>query len=328
MWCLECFVAFLESCFVGCAPTACNCNCTLGRVCNSVLGNGIVVCEICIFVDAEHRQQSTVQRLLVHAADRSNRRLTPHRVSSLSTCEVGIVRLEHRDWYAEACADLLDDVITTRQILARKVQRHQLDVAADRHHASALACPLVQRPHRLLEPPHRCLACATLYNGCVVGTAHVLEERQILNVRCLRLLDCSVCSLHLAESVVKVARVWSLEVDDLVEFESLHCVSINAVQVRLDQFSLARQDRDILRRDGEQFRWHAQSLVHHDMQIRIAAQLHVEHAHHALREAVLVLIRLAQQLKDRMRINDLFEIACSCCGLHDARRWLALAVSE
>ena len=185
----------------------------------------------------------------------------------------------------------------------------------------------MQRPHRLLEPPHRCLACATLHDRCVVGTAHVLKERQILNVRCLRLLDRSVCRLHLAESVVQVSWVGSLEVDDLVEFKPLHRVSINAVQVRLDQFSLAGQDRDILRRHGEQFRWHAESLVHDHMQIRIAAQFHVQHSHDRLRKSVFVLIRLAQQLKDRMRINDLFEIACSCCGLHDARRWLALTVA-
>ena len=115
--------------------------------------------------------------------------------------------------------------------------------------------------------------------------------------------------------------------DDLVEFESLHRVAINAVQIRLDQFSLSGQDRDMLRRDCVDLRWHAESLVGDHMQIRIAAQLHVEHAHHRLREAVLVLIRLAQQLEDRMRINDLFEVSCSCCGLHHARRWLALTVA-
>ena len=175
--------------------------------------------------------------------------------------EVRIVCLQHADRHSKHRRDFFDDIISTRDILAWKRQRHKLNVTADRDHASALACALMQRPHRLLEPPHRLFACSTFYYGCIVWSAHVLQETQVLCMGCLRLLDRCVRRLDLAEPVVQVSWVGSLEVNDLVQLEPLHRLRVRAIEIRLDKFSLAWHDRHMLRRHRIQLAWNAEPLV-------------------------------------------------------------------
>ena len=83
-------------------------------------------------LEPEHREQRLVQLLLVHAAEREDRALSPLSEAGLSRCKVRVVRLQHRDRHAEDRRDLLDDLLATGEILRREVQRSELNVAGHR----------------------------------------------------------------------------------------------------------------------------------------------------------------------------------------------------
>ena len=126
-------------------------------------------------------------------------------------------------------------------------------------------------------------------------------QRDIARHRAPRRLD-------LAEAVVDVARVRVLEVDHLVGREVLTLRVVAPVLVTLDQFLAAQR---VARNDAHPLAWHRpqfdgdiQRRVEHGMQVRIARQLHVQHAQDGRVEAVLVGIDLREKGEERMRVRD------------------------
>ena len=127
------------------------------------------------------------------------------------------------------------------------------------------------------------------------------------------------CGLYLALAPIHVVGIRPLEVDHFINLESLAVLSIHAVHVAVDKRFLSGDDLDMLARERPKFDGNAKPLVDHGMNESVSGQLAEERPKHRCIKSVLVRVHIRQQLKERMRVHDLFIVVADARALaHDA----------
>ena len=147
-------------------------------------------------------------------------------------------------------------------------------------------------------------------------------------------MDCLVrhrrapCRLGLAQTVVEVRGIRTLEMDHLVIWEEPTLLAASAVEETVDQLLLAGDDLHPLARHHPEFGRTPERLVDHGMEVRVAREFRVQDAKHGSIEPVRVRIELRQHLEHWVHLGDDF-VVVSVLGRfrHDARRWLRRRIS-
>ena len=269
---------------------------------------GVVVGEDVSVLETEEREEALVQFLLVHAAEREDRPLSPLSEAGLGGGEVRVVGLEHRHRHAEDCGDLLDDLLASGEILRREVQRRELDVAGHRDEVPVLPAPTQPLLDLLLESVELVAGRVSLDDDRVVWASRVRERREVHLVDCVILEDGTVRGLDLPDPVEEVPRVGSLEVDHLVGVEHLLPVRVHAVEVAPHELIFVRDDLDELRSQRPKFAGDAGRLVDHGMEVAVPGELAVEDAEDGEVESVEVRVRLREYVEDGVLAGHLLEV--------------------
>ena len=281
--------------------------------------DGVVVGEERVFLDAEQRKERLVQHLLVHAEHRKDRRLLPRSEADRRAREVRVVRAKHRHGNAEHRGDLLDHLVAPLQVLRRELKRLQVDVASDGEELARLLRAAELVLHLRAEPVELLLARVALRDDEVVGPRLVLEEEVVHLVQ--RDIGCHSAprGLDLAESVVHVAGVRQLELDDLlgreVDLLRLGRAVAVAADERLAAARVARHDLDPLARQRPQLHGNIGRVTDHGVQVCVAREFGVQHAQDGRVEAVLVRVDLRQEFQDRMVLGDDLVVVAELRGL-------------
>ena len=289
----------------------------------------IVVGQDGLVLQAEHREQLLVQRLLVEPQERKDRRFPPLGEPGLGRREVRIVGLEHRDRHAEDGADLLDDVVSTAEVLGRERHRLQLDLSGQRDELPGLARTAQPLVHGTLELGDGLLGrVLVLDRREVVGPSVIRREGEVHLVERVVEVDRAPGGFDLAETVEEVVRVRSLEVQDLIGRERDLVLRLASVQVSGDELLGIWDDFDPLRRHRPQLSRNAER-VRDDVKVGVAGELLPERTRGGQVEPVHVRVDLAEQVEDRMRLGDLLELGSEVMQLrHDRTRWRASAIAE
>ena len=324
---LDRFASFFEPRFVRRSPASSDCRLPLLQLERQIGGNRVVVREAVLFAESEHAEETLIQFLFVHANERQDRTLSPLSEAARRTCEVRIVRLEHRDRHAEDGGDLLDDLFASGDVLRREVQRRELDVARDRDEVPVFPRASKTLLDLLLEAVELVPGRRSLHHDGVVRTRRVLERREVHLMQCLVRRNHAERRFDLAHSIEQVPRIRSPEVDHLIRLEDLFPLRVHAVDVPTDERILVRDHLDVLRCKRPEFDRNAGRLVDDRMQIGVAGQFAVQDAKRREIEAVEVGVRGVEEIEDRM-IDDLPHVVAVHGGLPEyRRRWPLIAGS-
>ena len=282
----------------------------------------IVVGEDRLVLQAEHREELLVERLLVEPKHRQDGRFSPLGEAGLAAREVRIVRLEHRDRHAEDGCDLLDDLVATAKILRRERHRLEVHLSGERDELAGLARTAKPLVDGTLELRDRLVGrVLVLDRREVVRPCVVRRERQVHLVECVVQIDRTPGGFHLAETVEQIIRIRPLEVQHLVRLERDLVLSLASVRVSGDELLRIGNDLDPLRRHRPEFGRHSER-VRNDVQVGVAGELLPERPRRREVKAVHRRVHLAEQVEDRMRLGDLLELGSEVVqfGQHGPRR--------
>ena len=114
----------------------------------------------------------------------------------------------------------------------------------------------------------------------------------------------SPCCLNLADPVVEISGIRSLEVNHLVGCEELALLARRSVQVAFDELLLAWDDVHPLRRHRPELDWTVRHLVDDGMQVGVSRELGIQDAKNRRVVSVLIRVHLRQKIEDRMVVGD------------------------